>query len=104
MKIFDEDSQDIEQALKESYHAKEQIEVGSRWKMDAMRQIRQAGPLNNTWSFFIAQFGLRFAAAVGMILVVVSVYAGLSGFNPIEELASLLFMNPVELTVAQMFL
>lgn len=106
MKIFDQDSQHVEQALKKSYHAKEQIEVGSRWKMDAMRRIRQAESPNETitWSFLVNRVGWRFAAAVCTVILVVSVYVGFSGFNPVEELTGLFFINPVELAVAQMFL
>jgi len=106
MNIFDKHSQHVEQALRESYYDKEQIEVGSRWKMDAMRQIRQAEPLNETatWSFFVNQVGWRFVAAVCTVILAVAVYAGFSGFNPVEELTGLFFTNPVELTVAQMFL
>ena len=105
MNIFDKKSQKLEQALRESYYDKEQIEVGSRWKTDAMRQIRQAESLNEaaTWSFFVTQVGWRFAAAVCTVVLIVAGYAGFSGFNLLEELTSLFFINPVELTVAQIF-
>ena len=106
MKLLDEASQNVENVLRESYHDKESTEVDSRWKMNVMRQVRQRGVLKekSTWSFFVNQFGWRFAAVVCTLVLIVFVYAGFSGFNPADEIRNLFLTNPVELAVAQMFL
>ena len=104
MKIFDEKSQKFEEALRESYHDKEHIEVGRLWKVELMRKIRGKDLLdeNTTWSFFFNQMGWRFAVVACTLVLMVSVCTNFSGFNTVEEVQNLFLSNPVEFTIAQM--
>lgn len=93
--------------LKAAYSQRETepIELGSRWQTDLMRDVRRIGPLNlqaNPLQIF-DRFVWRFATAACALVLFLSVYAGLHGWNPLEELNSQFFNNPVKFTVAQAF-
>lgn len=105
MTFSEKKAQRLQEVLKSAYLSKEQaeIELGGRWRMDVMRDIRQLGPLNATFNPF-AMFNRvvwRFAEAACVVAVVMTVYVGFTGWNPVDEVASLYLANPVEFTVSQ---
>lgn len=107
MKFLSQDHKKLEDTLRAAYHEKENIEigVGSRWRMDVMRDIRRLGPLNtkNNPLLFFNQFVWRFATVACMIILILSVYVGFTGFNPTTEIADMFLDDPVEFTLVQAF-
>ena len=93
-------------ALRAAYAERERMPVtlDARWQADVMREIRRSGALNQPsaaglWERFV----WRAAAAACAVVVILSVYAGVNGWNPVEAAQNLLWSNPVEFTVAQAF-
>ncbi|MCP4397744.1 MAG: hypothetical protein GY801_10655 [bacterium] len=82
------------------------IEPGIRWRQDVMRDLRRIGPLTvqavNPLRIF-ERFVWRFATAACALVLFLSVYAGVNGWNPLDDLDAQFFNNPVEFTVAQAF-
>ena len=107
MKSLDKKEQKLQEALRAAYFHKEEteVELGSRWQMDTMRDIRRLGPLNaqiNPFQFF-NRFVWRFATVACTLALMLSVYVGFTGWNPVNEVANLFLDDPVEFTVAQAF-
>lgn len=105
MKCSNTHRQKLRETLKSAYFAKEQVEVdlNSRWRVDVMRDIRRMSPLNAQFNPF-AMFNRvvwRFAEAACVLALIMTVYASFTGWNPVEEAASLYLSNPVEFTVTQ---
>ena len=105
MTFSEKNAQRLQEVLKSVYLSKEQaeIELGGRWRMDVMRDIRRLGPLNVQFNPF-AMFNRVvwcFAEAACVVAVVMTVYVGFTGWNPVDEVASLYLANPVEFTVSQ---
>ncbi|GAK56447.1 hypothetical protein U27_03409 [Candidatus Vecturithrix granuli] len=98
-------AQHLQKLLRAAYVSKEQIEIepGTRWRMDVMRDIRRLGPLNVQFNPFMMfnRVVWRFAEAACVVALVMTVYVGFTGWNPIEEVTSLYLANPVEFTVSQ---
>jgi hypothetical protein len=103
MKSLNEKYQKLINVLRAAYYDKERAEVSRRWQMDVMRSVRHLGPLNEktTAFFFIDRFVWRFATIACTIALILSIYAGISGFNPTDEIANGFFGAPVEFTLAQ---
>ena len=93
--------------LKAGYSQRDQkpVELGSRWEQNLMRDIRRIGPFNAQANpLRIAdQLVWRFATAACALMLILAVYAGINGWNPLNELNAQYFNNPVEFTVAQAF-
>lgn len=103
MNFLGKNFQKLEHALRATYQAKESMEVGSRWKLEVMRDIRRLGPLNEKANafFFVNQFVWRFATVACMIALILSVYVGFTGFNPTDEIANVFLGDPVKFTLTQ---
>ena len=97
----------LQEMLKAAYLHKEHtdVELGSRWQMDVMRDIRRLGPLNATSNplVFLDRFVWRFAMGTTALVLFLSVYVGFTGWNPVNEVTTFLLSDPVEFTVAQVF-
>ena len=93
--------------LKAAYSQKDEepFEFGNRWQQDLMRDIRRIGPLTAKMNpLGIAdRLVWRFATAACAFALILAVYVGFTGWNPLEELNAQYFKNPVEFTVAQAF-
>lgn len=98
----------VQRMLKAAYTQREDgkpIEPGIHWQMDVMRDVRRIGPLNrqgNALRIF-DQFVWRFATAACAIVLCLAVYAGVTGWNPLDDLNAQFFNNPAEFAVAQAF-
>ena len=103
MKSSKQNEQKLQEALRAAYFQKEKHVVGSRWKMDAMQDIRRLGTLNvkTTPLSFVDHFVWRFATVTCLVALMLSVYIGFTGWNPIDDVAGMFLSNPVEFTVAQ---
>ena len=105
MKRDQNNQQQLHETLKTAYFQQEHAgeKPGSRWTMDVMREIRRIGPLNaqvNPFLFF-ERVVWRFSTAACAIILLLSVYAGVTGWNPVDEMMAQFLSNPVEFTVAQ---
>ena len=103
MNFLKKSFEQLEHALRAAYYAKEQVEIGNRWRLQVMRDLRHLGALTEkaTMFFFVDRLVWRFATAACVIVLMLSVYAGANGFNPLDELANVFFDNPVEFTLTQ---
>lgn len=103
MNFLNQAFENLEHALRTAYYAKEHTAVGNRWRLDVMRDIRHLGALTEkaTTFFFVDRLVWRFATAACVLVLMLSVYAGARGFNPLDELANVFFGNPVEYTLTQ---
>ncbi len=105
MNFLNKHQQKLENALRAAYHEKEHTEVesNSRWPMEVMRDIRRLGTLNaqpNSFQCF-NQFAWRFATVACMIVLILSIYVGITGFSPTDEISNMFLSNPVEFTLTQ---
>lgn len=105
MTSSEKQTQRLQEFLKSAYWSKESVEVelNARWRMDLMREIRRLGPLNAPFNPFVMfnRVVWRFAEAACVVALVMTVYVGFTGWNPVDEIASLYLANPVEFTVSQ---
>jgi hypothetical protein len=103
MKFLPKKYQHLEKTFKKTYVQRENVEVSDRWRLDVMRTVRHLGPLHVKPNplLFVERFVWRFATVACMIALVLSMYVGLTGFNPADTVAELLLDNPVEFTLAQ---
>ncbi|HOP47265.1 MAG TPA: hypothetical protein PK874_06345 [Desulfobacteraceae bacterium] len=105
MKFLDKDLKKLEDGLKEAYARKEDIEVelDSKWETGVMRDIRRLGPVNGGSAFlFLSKFVWRFSTVACSVAVLLLIYAGFIGIDPIEQIADMYFSAPVELSVAHL--
>ncbi len=105
MRLLHHHHHSLEDALRAAYHdkARDELEISSRWKTNLMRDVRRLGPLNETeisWAC-LNRYVWRFATAACVIVLMLSVYAGVSGFDTTAELANLFLEDPVEFTLVQ---
>jgi hypothetical protein len=107
MKSFSSNPRKLQEILKAAYRHREHtdVELGSRWQMDLMRDVRRLGPLNakNNPLLFLDRFVWRFAMGTSALVLFLSVYVGFTGWNPVNEVATFFLNAPVEFTVAQVF-
>jgi hypothetical protein len=103
MKPLNKKYQKFINLLRAAYSDKDRAEVSNRWQMDVMRSVRHLGPLNEkaTAFFFIDRFVWRFATVACTIALILSIYAGITGFNPTDQIANVFFDAPVEFTLTQ---
>ena len=103
MKFLDKHFKNLEHALRAAYLAKEHVEVGNRWRVDVMRDIRRLGPLNvkTIPALFVNHFVWRFATVACLAALVLSVYVFSTGFNPLDEITNVFLGDPVNFTLTQ---
>ncbi len=101
-----EQQQQLDEALRQAYLSREQIpvELGARWQADVMRTIRQLEPAA-AWSplALFDQVVWKFAAAASAFVLILSLYSGVMGWNPLNDLTDYFFSNPVEFIIVQTF-
>ncbi len=107
MSFLHKDQKKLEDTLRSAYHRRENVAVntGGQWQMDVMCDIRRLGPLNaqNNPLVIFNQFVWRFATVACMIVLFLSVYTGVTGFNPTDDIADMFLGDPVEFTLVQDF-
>ncbi|MDM8551005.1 hypothetical protein QUF72_13040 [Desulfobacterales bacterium HSG2] len=106
MKYFKNDLIRLKKVLLIAYHNKENAEPGEPWQGSVMNQIRSIGPIYAETPWFMLfddRFVWRFATAVCLVAMILSVYVLQTGFHSEYELASLFLGNPLEFTLTQYF-
>ncbi|MBD3305044.1 hypothetical protein GF348_01630, partial [candidate division KSB3 bacterium] len=103
MKFLQKNYQRLEDALRAAYLQQEatEVELDHRWQTDVMRDIRRLGPLNASREVFqmVNRVVWRFATVACVIALLLAGYAGVNGWNPVEEVSALFLNDPVEFTV-----
>jgi hypothetical protein len=103
MKLRKAQQRALQRVLQAIYHRKDHVDLGARWPMHVMHQIRSIGPLQtttNTWVLF-AHCVWRFAVVVCVIAFILSIYVLQTGFSPEYEVAQLFTDDPVEFMLVQ---
>lgn len=105
MKFLDKNFKKLEDDLREAYAQREDIEVelDGRWQTDVMRDIRRLGPVNGRSIpfLFLNQFVWRFSTVACSVAILLLVYTGFVGLDPVDQIANMYFTDPVELSVTQ---
>ena len=104
--ITPEQQQQLDEALRQVYRSREQLpaELDSRWQADVMRAIRRLDPAAERAPLVLFdQVVWKFAAAVGACMLIVAIYAGVMGWNPLNDITDYFFSNPVQFAIAQSF-
>jgi hypothetical protein len=94
-------------AFRAAYHERDQqrVKVSQQWHTDVMRDIRRIGPLNAPGLMvqLLERMAWRFAMAACTAVLVLAIYTGFTGWNPVTEIKTAFLDDPVEFTVAQAF-
>ena len=95
----------LKKILREAYFEKEHAEVGEQWQVNAMRRIRNLGPVQSGPSFFMLfeQFVWRLTPATCLLIIVGAIIFLKLGFFPDYDVLTLFINNTEELSLAQLF-
>jgi hypothetical protein len=95
----------LKKILQEAYLGKENAEVGEQWQVNAMRRIRNLGPVQSGPSFFMLfeQFVWRLTPATCLLIIVGAIIFLKLGFFPDYDIFTLFINNTEELSLAQLF-
>ena len=95
----------LKKILREAYFEKEHAEVGEQWQVNAMRRIRNLGPVQSGPSFFMLfeQFVWRLTPATCLLIIVGAIIFLKLGFFPDYDVLTLFINNAEELSLAQLF-
>lgn len=104
--ITPEQQQQLDEALRQVYRLREQLpaELDARWQADVMRAIRRLEPAaeRNPLALF-DRVVWKFAAAAGAFVLIIAMYAGVMGWNPLNDMTDYFFSNPVQFAIIQSF-
>ncbi len=105
MSFSDQELNRLQKALKKAHFDKEQVDVGTVWKWDAMRTIRNLPASASSFSWLSEWNALvwKFAMTTAALLLVLSTWSLQMGVDPEMEMAWMLFEDPVEETVNDTF-
>jgi len=95
----------LKKILCQAYHEKENINVGDQWQLNAMRRIRNLGPVQSGLSFFMLfeQFVWRLTPATCLLIIVGAIIFLKLGFFPDYDVLTLFINDTEELSLAQLF-
>jgi len=95
----------LKKILREAYLEKEHAEVGEQWQVNAMRRIRNLGPVQSVPSFamLFEQFVWRLTPATFLLIIVGAIIFLRLGFFPDYDVLTLFINNAEELSLAQLF-
>lgn len=95
----------LKKILREAYFEKEHAEVSEQWQVNAMRRIRNLGPVQSGPSFFMLfeQFVWRLTPATCLLIIVGAIIFLKLGFFPDYDVLTLFINNAEELSLAQLF-
>jgi len=105
MKPLQKKHEVLKKILREAYFEKEHAEVGEQWQANAMRRIRNLGPVQSEPSFFklFEQFVWRLTPATCLLIIVGAIIFLKLGFFPDYDVLTLFINNAEELSLAQLF-
>jgi hypothetical protein len=95
----------LKKILCQTYHKKENINVGDQWQLNVMRRIRNLGPVQSGPSFFMLfeQFVWRLTPATCLLIIVGVIIFLKLGFFPDYDVLTLFINDTEELSLAQLF-
>jgi len=95
----------LKKILREVYLEKEHAEVSEQWQANAMRRIRNLGPVQSGPSFFLLfeQFVWRLTPATCLLIIVGAIIFLKLGFFPDYDVFTLFINDTEELSLAQLF-
>ena len=98
------EQQVIEEIFKSAYDDRQAARVGDRWPSDAMRRIRNLGPVASGRTFFLGfeQILWRLAPAACLIIIVLCAILLKTGVVPDESAFQVLIYGEEELTISQL--
>jgi hypothetical protein len=90
--------------LRGAYFEKEHVAVGEQWQVNAMRRIRDLGPIPCRPSFlvFFERFLWRLTPATCALILIFAVLLFTLDFTPEYEVFTSLIYDTEELTLAQL--
>jgi len=105
MKPLQKKYEALKKILREAYFEKEHAEVSEKWQVNAMRRIRNLGPVQSGPSFFMLfeQFVWRLTPATCLLIIVGAIIFLKLGFFPDYDVLTLFINNAEELSLAQLF-
>jgi hypothetical protein len=91
--------------LRRVYHKKENLEVGEQWQVNAMRRIRDLGPIKSKPSFFMLfeQFVWRLTPATCLLIIVLATIFLKLDFTPEYDVFTSFINDTEEVMLAQLF-
>ena len=92
---------DLEKLLFSTYRMRQEATPGAGWRKSVMREIHLLGAheaASNGGALF-GRFAWRFAAAAGLIALVLLAYVFSSGFVDYQQLALQYFQNPIDFII-----
>jgi len=92
---------DLEKLLFSTYRMRQEATPGAGWRKSVMREIHLLGAHeaeSNDGALF-GRFAWRFAAAAGLIALVLLAYVFSSGFVDYQQLALQYFQNPIDFII-----
>jgi len=95
----------LKKILREAYFEKEHAEVSEQWQVNAMRRIRNLGPVQSEPSFFtlFEQFVWRLTPATCLLIIIGAIIFLKLGFFPDYDVLTLFINDTEELSLAQLF-
>lgn len=105
MKLTPQQQQQLDEALRQVYQSREQmpVELDARWQADVMRSIRRLEQAERNSLVLFDRVVWKFAAAAGAFVLMLSLYASVMGWNPLNDLTDYFFSNPVQFAIVQSF-
>ena len=105
MKPLQHNYESLKKILQKVYFEKEHVEVGGQWQADAMRRIRNLGPITSGPNFlvFFERFVWRLTPATCLLIIVGAIIFLKLGFFPDYDVLTLFINNTEELSLAQLF-
>jgi hypothetical protein len=92
---------DLEKLLFSAYRARQEAAPGAGWRQSVMREIHLLGAretAGNDGALF-GRFAWRFAAAAGLVALILLAYVFSSGFVDYQQLALQYFQNPIDFII-----
>lgn len=105
MKSLQSKYEALKNILRGAYFEKEHAEIGEQWQINAMRRIRDLGPITSGPSFlvFFERFVWRLTPATCVLILLLTALFFKLDFIPEYGVFSSLIYDTEEVTLAQLF-
>ena len=105
MKLTPQQQQQLDETLRQIYQSREQmpVELDADWQADVMRSIRRLEQTERNSLALFDRVVWKFATAAGAFVLMLSLYASVTGWNPLNDLTDYFFSNPVQFAIVQSF-
>jgi ABC-type uncharacterized transport system permease subunit len=95
----------LRKILRQTYHEKENLEVGEHWQLNAMRRIRNLGPLKSKLNYIMLfeQFLWRLTPATCFLVLILLALLLKFDFTPKYDVFTSFISDMEELSLVQLF-